>query len=299
MAYQTICLRSFAKLNLGLHILGKRQDGFHEIRTVFQTITLHDRIEITRRTTPGISLDCLEPGLNNPDNLVRKAAHAFLEMLGEPLGVHIRLEKKIPIGSGLGGGSSNAAATMLGLEQLFEKRLSRDQRFEMGGQLGSDVPFFLVGGTALGLGRGSEVYPLRERLEKHVLVLIPPFPVSTINAYSRASLTLTRRVNASNIPVFCSDYQESLEGGRLPENDFEKTVLEDREELRELKKDLIRSGAGVSGLTGSGAALFGFFDSEEAIERAQQFFSAEKARVIRTKTLGRDQYWPCLVESLQ
>ena len=299
MAYQTICLRSFAKLNLGLHILGKRTDGFHEIRTVFQTITLHDRIEITRKTTPGISFDCLEPELNTPNNLVRKAAEAFSEMQGEPFGIHVHLEKRIPIGSGLGGGSSNAAITVLGLERLFEKRLSRDQRFEIGGRLGSDVPFFFIGGTALGLGRGSEVYPLQERVEKHVLVLIPPFPVSTINAYSRASLALTRRMNASNIAVFCSDYQESLEDGRLPENDFEKTVLEDREELRELRKDLIRSGAGVSGLTGSGAALFGFYDSEEAIERAQRFFSAEKTRVIRTQTLGRDQYWKCLVESLR
>ena len=299
MNYQTICLRSFAKLNLGLHILGRREDGFHEIRTVFQTIWLHDRIKIARRESPGLSIECLDASLDDPDNLVRRAAQAFLEVLEEPAGVHIRLEKSIPIGAGLGGGSSNAATTLLGLEWLLGKKLGRDQLFEIGGWLGSDVPFFFVGGTALGLGRGSEVYPLEEMEENHILLVVPPFPVATPNAYARASLTLTRRLNASMIPVFCSGYQGSLNDGQLPENDFEKSVLKNRAELRELKEDLIRSGARCSGLTGSGAALFGFFDSRERLEKAEEFFSARKAQVIRTQSLSRIQYWQCLVESLQ
>jgi 4-diphosphocytidyl-2-C-methyl-D-erythritol kinase len=298
-AYQSICLRSFAKINLGLHILGKRQDGYHEIRTLFQSIDLHDRIEITRRTNEGVTLECSRPDLSHSGNLVTKAAQMFVNMLDRPVGLHLRLEKTIPIGAGLGGGSSNAATTLLGLQRLLGKSLSTDQLFELGGHLGSDVPFFFVGGTALGVGRGSEVYPLEEQEENHVLVVVPLFSVPTPNAYARAGLGLTKRVNDSMIPVFCSGYLDSVKERWLLENDFEKTVLEDRAELRQLMRSLTRLGARGVRLTGSGAALFALYGSEDELQKAQDHFSSTNVRAIRTRTLSRVQYWQCLVESLQ
>jgi 4-diphosphocytidyl-2-C-methyl-D-erythritol kinase len=298
-SYQSICLRSFAKINLGLHILGKRKDGYHEIRTLFQSIDLHDRIEITLKKNDGVTLECSRPDLSHSDNLVMKAAQMFVNVLDRPVGLHLRLEKTIPIGAGLGGGSSNAATTLLGLQRLLGRRLSTDQLFELGGHLGADVPYFFVGGTALGVGRGSEVYPLEEHDENHVLVIVPPFSVPTPNAYARTGLGLTRRVNDSMIPVFCSGYLDSIKEWRLLENDFEKTVLEDQAELRQIIQDLTCLGARGARLTGSGAALFALFGSEDELQKAQDRFSSANVRVIRTRTLSRVQYWQCLVESLQ
>ncbi len=298
MAYQKITLRSYAKINLGLHILGKREDGYHEIRTIFQSIDLHDRIEIERTREAGIKLECSSPELDGPNNLVWKAAQKMVDLLEVQSGLKIRLEKRIPPGAGLGGGSSNAATTLIGLQRLLEIELTRQQLFELGGCLGSDVPYFLVGGTALGVGRGSEVYPLEERDEKHILLAIPPFAVPTPNAYATASLTLTNRFNKSMIPVFCSGYLDSLSDLRLLENDFQQTLFEARAELREVKEELVCLGVRAVGLTGSGAALFGLFDSEQTLKKVQGSFSSGSIRMVRTQTLSRVQYWQNLVESL-
>ena len=162
MKPERIKLRSYAKVNLGLHILGKREDGYHEIRTVLQTIGLHDRLEIRLTRGQGVSLQCNWDELNSGDNLVVRALEAVCRQAGLERGLEARLEKRIPMGAGLGGGSSNAAAAVMGLDRLLGLRMSRRDWFEIGGALGSDVPFFFVGGRALGVGRGSEVYPLED-----------------------------------------------------------------------------------------------------------------------------------------
>jgi 4-diphosphocytidyl-2-C-methyl-D-erythritol kinase len=299
MPYQRITLRSYAKINLGLHILGKRTDGFHEIRTVFQSITLHDQIEISLASERGISFESDCPPLNSQDNLVLKAIHLFGKRVELPPGLRIRLQKRIPIGAGLGGGSSNAATTLLGLQRLLETRLPLGHLFEICGELGSDVPFFLVGGTALGLGRGSEIYPLEEWTENSLLLVVPPFSVATPDAYARASLTLTKRVDKSMIPVFCFGYLESLSSRFVQQNDFELVVFERQAELRELRWQLVQLGARQVELTGSGAALYALFDSSQDWDRIREDLSCRDIRLIPTRTLNRVEYHDSLVESLQ
>ncbi|HEX2523312.1 MAG TPA: 4-(cytidine 5'-diphospho)-2-C-methyl-D-erythritol kinase, partial [Terriglobia bacterium] len=146
--FNQIALRSYAKINLGLKILGKRPDGYHEVRTVLQSIALHDRLSLQRTRTAGIQFRSNEPAIDSVNNLVVRAIEVFQRETGVRGGLRVTLEKSIPLGSGLGGGSSNAAATLLGLARLFRLHLSDSDLLRWAGQLGSDVPFFLLGGTA-------------------------------------------------------------------------------------------------------------------------------------------------------
>jgi len=294
-----IALRSYAKINRGLQVLGRREDGFHEIRTVFQTIDLYDRLQIRLRRGQQIEFDSSNNALHPSDNLVVKALKALNELLGLKQGCRVRLEKRIPIGSGLGGGSSNAAAAILGMNQLLRLNLSTRKLCELGESLGSDVPFFFVGGTALGIGRGAEIYPLQEPASTRVLLVIPYQRVSTEQAYARLRLPLTKKGRKSMIPVFCSAYLDSQNHNQFLENDFERTVFHDFPELKRMKHELRRLGASGAGLTGSGSAIFALFDSEAKMLKARESVAADTYQFIETRTLQRQEYWNCLVESLQ
>ena len=297
--WRQITLRSYAKINLGLQIVGRRQDGFHEIRTIFQTIELHDRLQIRLVRECGIEFESDHTALHPIDNLVVKAISSFNRLLKVHQGCQVRLEKKIPLGSGLGGGSSNAAAAILGMNKLLNLNVSTRQLFELGGLLGSDVPFFFVGGTALGVGRGSEIYPLAERCQSYVLLVVPSVGVSTQRAYARMRLPLTKRESKSMIPVFCPAYLDSLAGNQFLENDFEQVVFRDFPELKRIKRELVKVGATCAGLTGSGSTLFGLFESESKMLKARDRVASGSFHFIETKTLLRQQYWDCVVESLQ
>jgi 4-diphosphocytidyl-2-C-methyl-D-erythritol kinase len=294
MKYRRIVLRSYAKVNLGLHVLGKREDGYHELRTVFQTIRFHDRLEIELTRRQGIEFRTNCPQLEVGDNLVVKAAEALARHRGL-----IFLDKRIPLGGGLGGGSSNAAVALLGLNQVLNLHLSPADLFEIGGGLGSDICFFFLGGTALGVGRGSEVYPLEEPAARPLLLVVPPFPVSTLNAYGRLSLALTKRVNESMISVFCPGCLDHLYQGKLIGNDFEQVVFQDFPRLKQLQQELLRVGALDAGLTGSGSVVFGVFNSRQELEKAQAKIRLRQWQLIPTRMLTRKQYRASLVESLQ
>ena len=299
MKPERIKLRSYAKVNLGLHILGKREDGYHEIRTILQTIGLHDTLEIRLTQGRGVTLQCNWDELNCGDNLVVRALEAVCRQAGLERGMEARLEKRIPMGAGLGGGSSNAAAAVMGLDRLLGLRMSRRDWFEIGGALGSDVPFFFVGGRALGVGRGSEVYPLEDAAPCHVLVVVPPLPMPTADAYRRASLRLTTPVNKSKIPLFCPAYLDTLESGDGLENHFETVVFRDHPDLKRLKQRLLQWGASKAGLTGSGSALVGLFDEKGALAQAHAALLAGNVRLLATQTQTRDQYRHSLVECHQ
>ncbi|MXZ36376.1 MAG: 4-(cytidine 5'-diphospho)-2-C-methyl-D-erythritol kinase [Acidobacteria bacterium] len=296
---ERIKLRSYAKVNLGLHILGKREDGYHEIRTILQTIGLHDTLEIRLTQGRGVTLQCNWDELNCGDNLVVRALESVCRQAGLERGLEARLEKRIPMGAGLGGGSSNAAAAVMGLDRLLGLRMSRRDWFEIGGALGSDVPFFFVGGRALGVGRGSEVYPLEDAAPCHVLVVVPPLPMPTADAYRRASLRLTTPVNKSKIPLFCPAYLDTLESGDGLENHFETVVFRDHPDLKRLKQRLLQWGASKAGLTGSGSALVGLFDEKGALAQAHAALLAGNVRLLATQTQTRDQYRHSLVECHQ
>lgn len=299
MKPKQISLRSYAKINLGLQILGKREDGFHEIRTVLQSVDLHDRLQIRLIKANRIEFDSDHKALHPSDNLVVKAVSALNRVLSLKQGYRIHLEKRIPLGTGLGGGSSNAAAAILGMKKLLNLNLSTRQLFEIGGSLGSDVPFFFVGGTALGVGTGSEIYPLEERAQSHVLLVVPFRRVSTAQAYAKLRLPLTKDSGKSMIPVFCSAYLDSWGCSQFLENDFERVVFRDFAKLKRIKRELLKLGALAAGLTGSGSALFGLFDSKSRMLKARNGVASDDFQFIETKTLQRQQYWNCLVESLE
>ncbi|MGH9426590.1 MAG: 4-(cytidine 5'-diphospho)-2-C-methyl-D-erythritol kinase [Terriglobia bacterium] len=294
-----IALRSYAKINLGLHILGKRSDDFHEVRTVLQTIELHDRLILKRKQTSGIAFSTNEPGIDPADNLVVRAIELFQRKTGVSGGLTAKLEKTIPLGAGLGGGSSNAAATLLGLVRLFRLDLRSSDLLHWAGELGSDVPFFLVGGAALGIGRGSEVYPLEELPKRHVLLAIPSKGVSTADAYGRLSLQLTNTDPESMISRFCSGFWASLDRQNKLGNDFEPAFFEEFPQLQKVKASWLAAGAVAAGLTGSGSALFALFRQKRELARAASDTAGLDLRFIQTHTLRRTVYRLGIVESSQ
>ena len=257
---------ALAKINLDLRVLGKRPDGFHELRTIFQTISLADTIDVSftaaRRTA--ITLD--DP-LEIANNLVIRAARAVMDVLRLSGRVELRLAKRIPMGAGLGGGSSDAAAMLLALPALAGRTISQETLSSIASELGSDVPFFLLGGTAVGIGRGTELFPLADVSPKHGLLLAPGVHVNTAQAYRDLSPRLTTDLQRNKIFSFQSlTWNAGSVSGLC--NDFEAVVFEQHPELAVLKKRLVRAGATVALMTGSGSSLFGLYPDRNAARRA-------------------------------
>jgi 4-diphosphocytidyl-2-C-methyl-D-erythritol kinase len=278
-------LRAYAKLNLGLRILYKRTDGYHELRTVFQTISLSDRLEVS--FTPGRTARIVVEGTPDiADNLVDRAARLLCESFGIHGDISVKLKKNIPSGAGLGGGSSDAAAILLALPILAGKRLSITQLLPVAAELGSDVAFFLYGGTALGSGRGEELYPLPEGGPRHGLVAAPEIHSSTADAYRELSSRLTSIALQNKLVSF---QQEIWQGGKgVDANDFEGVVFARYPKLERIKQRFLDLGANAAAMTGSGSAIFGLFDDARKLDRAKKSFSDE--RVYPISFVSRAQY---------
>jgi len=281
---------ALAKLNLDLRVLYRRTDNYHELRSVFQTISLGDTIDVAfkpARTTT-ISLD---DDRKIPDNLVVKAANLIMAERGPSGRVDFRLHKRIPMGGGLGGGSSDAAAVLLALPVLSGRAISLNRLIELGSQLGSDVPFFLLGGTAVGIGRGTELFPIPDGRARQGLLLSPGVHVSTAEAYAGLAPCLTIESVQNKIVSFQSRLWSQVElceqdGSR---NDFETVVFEKHPELASLKRRLLKSGARPAMMTGSGSALFGLFRSREEVSRAIQSIRGE-VEVFPITLVSRRRY---------
>jgi 4-diphosphocytidyl-2-C-methyl-D-erythritol kinase len=269
---KTLRLRAFAKINTGLKILRKRADGYHEIRTIYQTITLHDRLEISiSRSGKGIGVECNNPAIpGGQGNLVYRACEAWAQACRWRGSIRVQIEKVIPLGSGMGGASTNAAATILGLERMTGDRLDFATRHKVAASLGSDVPLFFLGGRVLGCGRGEEVYPLCDLSPRACLVIFPGFSVSTAEAYREAGLRLTEQAGSAYIDSFGAWPQFPLMSWGPAENDFEKVVFARWPELARLKRQLIRAGAEVASLTGSGSAVYALFSSSRQMAHASK-----------------------------
>ena len=287
-------LRSLAKINLDLRVLHKRADGFHELRTIFQTISLADTIDIEYRR--GSSKMELKSNIEIPGNLILKAADLVLRAMRAKGQLRIRLTKRIPLGGGLGGGSSNAAAVLLALPILLKKRLPLEKLMELAAELGSDVPFFLMGGTAIGLGRGTELYPLPDAQNWPGLLLTPEIHSSTAAAYSALQRKVLdevpgRILNKSQAAVIAS--QSPIANPQSPfTNDFEAVVFHQHPQLKSMKGKLLKSGAWRAMMTGSGSALFGLFPSRELRDRAVGLFRKDFAsdRVYPFTMVNRSRY---------
>ena len=275
MSLRRVQVKAFAKVNLGLRVLYKRPDGFHELRTVFQSISLADELGIAWEPAESTSID-IDGTPHILDNLVERASKLVLAASGLTGAVHIELRKNIPEGAGLGGGSSDAAALLLALPVLTGYSLSMGTLGQLAAKLGSDVPFFLYGGTALGLGRGEELYPLPDRKAGPGLLVAAQIHSSTAEAYKAVSADLkmpddlTSNWLQNKLIAF---QQEVWQGGTSSDgNDFEKVVFARHPELGRIKDRLLELGAVSASMSGSGSSLFGMFKTPEAAEKARHSF---------------------------
>ncbi|HLM01885.1 MAG TPA: 4-(cytidine 5'-diphospho)-2-C-methyl-D-erythritol kinase [Pyrinomonadaceae bacterium] len=290
-------LPSFAKINWFLRVLGKRrEDGFHEICTAFQTISLHDNLTFSKSETGEISLSCDQPHIPVDErNLIFRAGVALGEKFGVKTGARIHLEKRIPAPGGLGGGSSNAAIALLGLARLWQIDAGFERLCEIGAALGSDVPFFFFGGTALGTGRGTEISPVDERQpnEKFMLVVAPEIDVPTAAAFEGLNAARLTNHSPKSILKICRIEAEKLNLRQsVLINDFEPTIFKIQPEIRRVKEKLLRLGASRALMSGSGASVFAVFDKEETRQATLKALESEEKnwRKFAVATISRSEY---------
>jgi 4-diphosphocytidyl-2-C-methyl-D-erythritol kinase len=288
---KSVRLRAFAKVNLCLHVMGKRPDGYHELRTIFQAISLHDTLEVS--ITPGsgaleIFMRSNDPKLPlGPENLVWRATQAIIPEIGFQGSVSIHLEKKIPVARGLGGGSSDAAAALVGMLRLTGCQVPLPRLMEIAASLGADVPFFLFGGRALAVNRGDEIYPLPNAPRQTIVVVSPRnIAVSTKDAYEWISVELTKSAKPPKIWGFCA-LCWSRQGAGIS-NDFETPVFSRHPRLREIRDALLERGAADAALAGSGSAVFGVFRNPAQARRTARAFPEDSVFVV--ETLSREEY---------
>lgn len=301
MDLRSLTIPAFAKINWSLHVLGKRDDGYHEIDTVLQTVSLHDTLTFEETNDDAIRLWCDDTSVPvDKTNLVWRAAAALRERYSIGRGVKIRLEKRIPAEAGLGGGSSDAAATLIALARLWKIESSADDLSQIAESLGSDVPFFLDGGTARATGRGNMIEPLEDAPQNHLLIIKPNANISTAKAYRTLN---SRALTSSNSkPILfrsqASEFSASIDPKAL-QNDFEQVVFALEPEIERAKAALLKSGARAAMLSGSGSAVFGIFENQNAQERAIQAIELETGwRAFPCKTVGRSHYRKALGELL-
>src|SRR5215813_7314782 len=275
-------LRPFAKINLDLRVLGRRSDGFHELKTIFQAVDWHDEILLE----PADHFEFSAPGTpEDESNLVVRAVRAYERLAGMTANVKIRVTKNIPVGRGLGGGSSDAAVTFIGLQRLYKRPLAFEQVPDVLRNLGSDVPFFALGGRAAGYGRGDEVYKLDDAADYWLLLVDPGIVIPTVEAYSW--LTVPDKTN--NIEGFCAEAGSECSSD-VWTNDFEGPVFARYPDLAKIKEDLINLGAYRASLSGSGSTVFGQFQMLSDAVRAGSGLDG-RFRVKLTKPLPRWEYF--------
>jgi 4-diphosphocytidyl-2-C-methyl-D-erythritol kinase len=303
-------LLAYAKINLDLRVLRRRPDNYHELRTIFQTISLADSLGVAFTPSRKTSIQMTGPKI--PDNLIVRATQSCLDAMRLTGQIEFELDKHIPMGAGLGGGSSDAAAVLLALPVLAGCILDWPTLLKLGEELGSDVPFFLLGGTAVALGRGTEVYPLPDRRPLAGVVVAPEVHVSTAEAYRRLSAQLTSKPQQNKIVSF----QSRVWGGSADdrniketpsgENDFEGVVFEQYPALKSIKLRLLKLGANPALMSGSGSAVFGLFPDRAHVRRALQSFGKERVFPItlvsrakfrtewqkRLRAHTREKSWP-------
>ncbi len=260
-----ITLKSFAKINIGLNIVSKRDDGYHNLETIFYPLQLHDKI--TFRKADELSFHSNSEFLNSEkENLILKAIKSLEEYSGKKILVDVKLEKKIPIGAGLGGGSSNAAFTLIGINELFELKISKEELSEIALRLGSDVPLFLFDLPAYAESRGEKLTKINLKINDKILVVNPGIHISTKWAFSKIQPKKSEYNLKEIIKRHPNDYEM---WGKFIRNDFEEIVTSFYPELAELKKLLIESGADFSIMTGSGSTFFAIYKNDSSIKQIE------------------------------
>lgn len=284
---RAIVLRPSAKINLSLHVGGTRPDGFHDVRTLLQSVAIFDTVTVSPRSGP-FRLMAREPGVpTDRTNLVWRAAELLWRDLGrdgEPRDAHVRLDKQIPVAAGMGGGSADAAAALIGLNEAWQAKRSRSDLARLGATLGADVPFFFHGGTAIGLGRGDELFPVDDVRRFGVVLIKPSFGVATADAYGW--LDKDRAAGGGGMPTGGGVDLGWETGPVALANDLQAPVAARHPAVQEMVGACQREGAVFAAMTGSGSAVFGLF-TESAASRAAERVMRPDWRVTLTRTLSR------------
>jgi len=321
-ASMTIAARSFAKINIGLRVGPRRDDGFHELRTIYQTLAIHDIIKVDVGRGVGIEIYCKDQRVPADEtNTCWRVADRVLRALKTRGKVRIVIEKNLPVQGGMGAASSNAVVTILALEKALKLQLTAEDRLRIACEVGSDLPLFLVGGTVLGMGRGEQVYPMEDLPAIPCVVATPPIGVSTPAAFAAWDKKLEERSKLTEHPPsdtinkFSHSVYEWLGGSSCSatgvpdkswdraeallldlvragiENDFESVVFSMYPAVREAKRVLERSGAPYASLSGSGSTVYGLFATREAAAEAAAALNKKDIPAQATMTLPRVQYW--------
>ncbi|MBN2030246.1 4-(cytidine 5'-diphospho)-2-C-methyl-D-erythritol kinase [bacterium] len=272
---KSLSFRSFAKINIGLWILSHRKDGYHNITTVYQQIDLHDVITFQKRSTD-IRITSTNPSMPlDKNNLVFKAFQLFQEKIDIQEGLEIHIEKNIPMGGGLGGGSSNAAATLQAANHLWNDPLDKDELNAMAVNIGSDVPFFLKGGTVFGQGRGDLLTPLNWTTDYWIVLACPTFGVSTSWAYKQSKIALTKEEKFTKLMSILERFSPHTLKDNF-QNELESVVFRRHPILREIKELMYQRDAFYAGMSGSGSSIYGLFFQQKTAVLAKTFFSIQK-----------------------
>ena len=302
----TLSVPSFAKINWTLKVFGKRSDGYHQIKTIYQTVDLSEEVVFEATSHPEIRLAVRGRKVaRGKDNLLYRTAELLRKTAGSRTGVKISLQKKIPVGAGLGGGASNAAVALLALNRLWDCKLGERKLVELATQLGSDVPFFLVGGTAVGWGRGANVVPLPDLLGPQSLIaLYPHLEVSTREAYAlgrwgtyRGKQTLTKEIVETTMQDLLRAVDPKGDGWSFLENDFEDVLFDHYPVLAEAQEALKQAGCERVMLCGSGSTLLGFGSDHQVREAAAALSRKAIGEVLFCRILSRAKYRKVLMNT--
>jgi 4-diphosphocytidyl-2-C-methyl-D-erythritol kinase len=282
---KSLSLKSYAKINLCLHLLKKREDGYHEIFSVMQAIDLYDRLAL-HKTERGIVIQCDHPDVpEDENNLAYQAANLLFKEKDLKGGVRINIEKKIPVSAGLGGGSSNAAFTLKGINQLFDLQLSLQRLHSLASRIGSDVPFFLYSGQAIAKGRGEKIVPIKLYGDYWLVLICPNLMISTGRVYQNAKFDLTAGKSFINLD-FCDNKDDFLKRLRQFHNDLEKVVMPRHKIIRQIKKTLENSGAIKSSMSGSGPTVYGLFEKKSQAEEVARKLSQDDWQIFLTRPIA-------------
>ena len=278
-------IKSFAKINLGLEIIGKRDDGYHEIRTLLQTVSLHDVLKFRFSPQKRIILEGDDRTISwGKDNLIFRAALLLKTRFRVSRGVEIRVTKNVPPGKGLGGGSSNAAITLHALNENWKLGLGKKELMDLGRELGADVPFFLEGGLCLGTGRGDDILPVAELRSLFCLLIFPEVSIPTASVYEQFQFSLTSQSKDSKIIKFL----DSRKLGEL-ENELEETIFRLHPQLKAIKSLFRSRGSELSLVSGTGSAVFGLFSEKNRADKVLKELDGKYSSHL-VEILPRERY---------
>ena len=272
---------SYSKVNIGLKVLSQRDDGYHNIYTIFQELNFGDSIDIEKRDCGFKIIANVDWIPTNKSNICYKAYTEIKKEFSEVKGIHIKIDKKIPIGSGLGGGSANAAALLKGIKKIYKLEVTESKLEEIGGEVGADVPFFIRGKTQLGEGIGDKLTQLPKAIIGTYLLVIPKISIRTEWAYS----VIKNRLNNQNKNAkFSSFINEDYSSLQIFENDFEQIVIPAYPEIGAIKSKLLNLGARFASLSGSGSTVYGVYDDEASAKEAELLFHTSHQTILANPT---------------